>query len=287
MESEEITKSLVKKGLFRIIRVLLIVYLLMCLGVYLFQAKLVFVPTKGEPAYTPENLGLEYEDLSLKSGQETVHAWFVAAKENKGTVLFCHGNAGNLGHRLSTIRVWNKLGMNIFLFDYRGFGKSTGTPSEEGCYEDVKTCYEWLEKNSKLSSKPFIIHGRSLGGGSATWAAMNFECDGLILESTFTSVPDMGARLYPFLPIRILSKINFPNEERVKSFKKPLLIIHGKEDEVIPYEMGRKMAEQTKADFLELTGAHNSGFDTSPDYGLTLRTFVEKLISLKPSGDTP
>ena len=281
MEIENNTKSKLKQNLIRIFRVLLIVYLVMCLGVYFFQANLVFVPTKGSPKYTPANMGLEYEDFILDSGNEKIHVWFVPAKENKGTVFFCHGNAGNLEHRLSTIRTWNSIGMNILLFDYRGFGKSTGSPGEEGSYEDAQACYEWLEKNNKLEN-PFIIHGRSLGGGVASWAAKKFDCDGLILESTFTSVPDMGAHYYPFLPISLISSIHFPTEERLKEFSKPLLIIHGKDDEVIPYFMGRKMADQTNAGFFELTGGHNSGFDITPEYGATLKSFVEKLTSLKP-----
>ena len=121
MESKEGIKSPLKQGMIKAVRVLLIVYIVLCLGVYFFQAKLVFVPTKGEPVNTPENLGLEYEELFLKSGSESIHAWFVPAKESRGTVLFCHGNAGNLGHRLSTVKIWHELGMNILLFDYRGF----------------------------------------------------------------------------------------------------------------------------------------------------------------------
>lgn len=281
MDSEKNSKSSIKESFIKIIRVLVIVYVLMCLGVYFFQAKLVFVPSVGAPEYTPDNMGLEYEDLILKSADESIHAWFVPSQENKGTVFFCHGNAGNLGHRLSTIRAWNSIGMNILLFDYRGFGKSTGSPSEKGSYEDAQACYKWLEENGKLK-KPFIIHGRSLGGGVASWVAKNFDSDALILESTFTSVPDMGAHYYPFLPIRLISSIHFPTEERLKNFTKPLLIIHGKEDKVIPYFMGKKMAEQTNAKFLELRGGHNSGFDNTAEYIPTLKSFVASLISSKP-----
>ena len=282
MESKEGIKSPLKQGMIKAVRVLLTVYVLLCLGVYFFQAKLVFVPTKGEPAYTPQNLGLEYKNLFLESGSESIHAWFVSAKESRGTVLFCHGNAGNLGHRLSTIKIWHELGMNILLFDYRGFGESSGDPSEEGCYEDVKACFDWLQNNAFLE-KPLIIHGRSLGGGIASWAAENLENDGLILESTFTSIPDMGAHIYPFLPIRLLSSIDFPTEERIKKYTKPLLIVHGKNDEIIPYKMGQALAQKSGADFIELQGNHNDGFSTSQSYIPALNAFVERVISLKPS----
>ena len=276
MDNDKKQRSQLLNVLLKITRVFLTVYILMCLGVYFYQGSLVFVPTVGDPHKTPEEIGLKFEDLILESEEEKIHAWYVPAEEDKGTVLFCHGNAGNLGHRLSTIRIWNQLGLNILLFDYQGFGKSSGSPSEEACYEDVEACYKWLEENGKLS-KPFIIHGRSLGGGVASWAAINFSCDALILESTFTSIPDMGAHYYPFLPISLISSISFNTEERLKDFNKPLLILHGKSDEIIPFEMGLKMAGQKHSDFLEMQGGHNDGFLVTPKYIPTLESFVEKL----------
>jgi len=276
-------KSSLKSNLIRILRVLLLVYLLMCFGVYFLQAKLVFVPTVGEPQRTPVEMGIDYENLRLKSGTETIQAWYVPARENRGTVLFCHGNAGNLEHRLSTIRIWHDLGLNIMLFDYRGFGSSSGSPTEQGCYEDAQTCYDWLKENGKLNG-PFIIHGRSLGGGIASWAAVNFKNSGLVLESTFTSIPDMGAHFYPFLPVNLISSIKFPNLERVKKLSKPLLVIHGREDEVIPYKMGQALHAAAKSVFIELTGAHNSGFEITPEYKTGLKVFTDKIISQVPSG---
>ena len=283
MENETGKKSTVKQMLIKVVRIILIAYVAMCLGLYFFQAKLVFIPTVGEPDYSPDSIGLAFEDLMLKSGNEQIHAWYVPAKENKGTVLFCHGNAGNLGHRMSTIRAWNEVGMNVLLFDYRGFGKSSGSPSEQGCYEDAEAAHLWLKEKGLLEGL-FVIHGRSLGGGVASWASEKFKPDGLILESTFTSVPDLGSHYYPFLPIGMISSIKFPTEERLETIRIPLLVIHGVKDEVIPYKMGRKIADQHKADFIELMGKHNSGFDVTSEYIPGLRSFIEKLTLL---GEAP
>lgn len=278
MENETKSKSVKKQLLIKSVRVIFIAYVAVCLAVYFFQAKLVFIPTVGEPEYTPESVGLNFQDLTLQSENEKIHAWFVPAKENKGTVLFCHGNAGNLGHRTATVKAWNRVGMNILLFDYRGYGKSTGEPTEKGCYEDARAAWNWLKENGQLQ-KPFIIHGRSLGGGIASWAAGEFNADALILESTFTSIPEMGAHYYPFLPIGMISSINFSTGERLPKLKIPLLVIHGQKDEVIPYKMGREMASKNGADFIELQGKHNSGFETTPEYIPGLQAFVEKVTS--------
>ena len=277
MENEPTKKTSSKQVLIKVFRIILIAYIAMCVGVYFFQSKLVFIPTVGQPERTPASIGLEFQDLTLKSENEKIHAWFVPAKENKGTILFCHGNAGNLGHRMSTIRTWNDLGWNIMIFDYRGYGISTGKPSEKGCYEDVRAAYLWLKENDHLK-KPLIVHGRSLGGGIASWAAGEFSADALILESTFTSIPDMGAHYYPFLPIAMISNIDFPTKERLPNLDIPLLIIHGEKDQIIPYKMGKEMAQKNSADFIDLQGDHNSGFDVSPAYIPGLKAFVDKLI---------
>ena len=248
----------------------------MCVAVYFKQNSIVFVPTVGEPHSNPAKIGLKFEDLMIDSGGKKIHAWYVPAEENRGTVLFCHGNAGNLGHRLTTINIWNRLGLNILIFDYQGYGKSEGSPTEEACYSDVKACFQWLEENEKVQ-RPLIIHGRSVGGGPACWGADNLEFDGLILESTFTSIPDAGANQFPFLPVRMLSKIDFNNKKILRSVDIPVLIFHGKGDEVIPYSMGLELAKAAGVELNELQGAHNGGFDITPSYTLKLEEFISRL----------
>ena len=253
-----------------------VTYFMLCGTVFFMQESFVFVPTRGEPGSTPKVLSLPYEDLKLKSGDGEIHAWFIPAKADKGTILFCHGNAGNLGHRISTVKIWNDLGYNLMIFDYRGFGISTGSPSEENCYEDTKTCYEWLKDNNKLSKK-LIIHGRSLGGGPATWAALNLSSHGLILESTFTSIPDMGRKQFPILPVDLITYIEFPILERVSKLTIPLLVLHSKDDEFIPYSMAERLAATGGVELQDLTGDHNSGFTRTIDYKDKLEDFISTL----------
>ncbi len=269
-------KMNLKKSLGKLFLIVLLLYSVGCIGLYSYQEKIVFIPMKGEPRYTPANLGYSFENLRLKSGEEEINAWFIPAQNARATVLFCHGNAGNLEHRLATIKIWHELGVNLMIFDYKGYGSSTGKPSEEGLYEDAQVCHKWLMDNKKIKL-PLIIHGRSLGGGVAAWVANNLVCDGLILESTFTSIPDMGAHYYPYLPIRWLSKIYFENLEQVKKTTVPLLVFHGQEDEVIPYEMGVTLAKEGKGEFVDLIGDHNNGFEISPKYIPALGRFIQQL----------
>ncbi len=264
-------KSVLRLGFFT-----LIIYVSFCLLVFFMQEKIVFIPTIGTPYQNPATLDIQFEDLKLKSGSHDINAWYVPAEENQGTVLFCHGNAGNLGHRLDTVKIWHRLGFNIMLFDYRGFGLSEGEPSEKGCYQDVQACYNWLNDNQKKNG-PFIIHGRSLGGGVASWAATQFSCDGLILESTFTSIPDMGRHKFPILPIGMISTMDFSSLSRIDQLKCPLLVLHGPDDEVIPYFMGERLAEAGGVDLHKLDGGHNTGFNRTKAYPQILSEFISSL----------
>ena len=269
-------KNVLKPVLIRLAVYACSFYLLLCAAVYFKQGSIVFVPTVGEPERNPADIGLNFEDLLLDSGNEKIHAWYIPANADKGTVLICHGNAGNLGHRMSTISIWNRLGMNIMIFDYQGYGKSSGSPGEEASYSDVEACFNWL-KEQKKDKKPLIIHGRSLGGGPACWAAVNLQFDGLILESTFTSISDMGSHQFPFLPVRLICNIDFENRERVGKIKIPVLVFHGKEDEIIPYKMGKQLAEAADVDLQDLEGDHNSGFRDTESYPAKLKEFIFSL----------
>lgn len=272
-----------------------LVYVGMALTLFLTQARLVFRPYHVLEA-TPADVGLVYENLRLTSGQETINAWYVpAAGKSRGTVLFCHGNAGNISHRLETIALLHALGLNTLLFDYRGYGESTGKPSERGTYADAATCWDWLVRVHGEKPGRIVVMGRSLGGGVAAQlvahlAETNQEVAGLILESTFTSVPDMGARIYPFLPVRLLSRIHYDTRSRLARITCPVLVAHSPEDDVVPYALGRELLEQAKGraaagaaqrtDFLELTGNHNSGYLLSGEtYLRGLDQFFAEVLS--------
>jgi fermentation-respiration switch protein FrsA (DUF1100 family) len=255
------------------------VYLALCLLLLFFQNRIIFLPTSGQAVWSA---GLRFEELSLpvESGAR-VAARFVEAGQSRGVVLFCHGNAGNLTHREETVHLWRRLGWDVLIFDYEGYGESRGRPSEQGCYRAALAAYEWLKSQKKLQSRPLLIHGRSLGGAVATGLAHEKGADGLILESTFTSVPAMARTVYPFLPTAQICRIKFDSLSRLPALKMPALFIHSREDEMIPFFMARQLYDAypgTKR-FFELQGGHNDGFAVTPGYEQALMKFAAAVVS--------
>ncbi len=237
------------------------VYAGICLLVYLTQARLVYFPSRDIEA-TPRSLGLDYEDLKLKASDGVeLSAWFVPCERSRGTVLFCHGNAGNISHRLGAIRMFHDLGFAILLFDYRGYGQSQGSPTERGTYLDAEAAWDWLVSERKVAPQQVVIFGESLGGAVAAWLAREHTPGALVLQSTFTSLPDVGARLYWWLPVRLLSRFRYDARSCVRQVKCPVLVAHGQSDEIVPYALGRRLfdAANEPKEFLELSGSHNDG----------------------------
>ncbi|MBW8039028.1 MAG: alpha/beta hydrolase [Planctomycetes bacterium] len=183
------------------------------------------------------------------------------------TVLFCHGNGGNMTHRLDSINIFYKLGLNCFIFDYRGYGSSEGTPGEEGTYLDVTAAYEWLTKEKKISPDDIIIFGRSLGGSIAAQLAARVEARALIIESTFTSFVDIGRKFYPYMPVRWFSRFSYRTIDYVKDVRYPVMIIHSRNDDIIPFEFGLELYEAANEPkkFVEISGSHNDGFLVSSE----------------------
>lgn len=283
-------------------------WLLVVAGMALFQSRLVYHPSATVTA-TPSDIGLAYEPLWIDSAhQETtqrIRAWFVPASGPgtsaspmpapegnlaRGTVLFCHGNAGNLGHRLETIQILHRLGLNVLAFDYQGYGESSGHPGEEQTRTDALACWDWLVAERGISPKRIILMGRSLGGGVAARLAADLAAQGrqpaaLVLESTFTSLPDVGARLYPWLPVRLLARHTYGTLELLPSLARvglPLLVIHSPEDELVPFDLGQSLyaTYQGPKDFLTIQGSHNQGYLlTGPAYDQGLDAFVSRTLT--------
>jgi fermentation-respiration switch protein FrsA (DUF1100 family) len=186
----------------------------------------------------------------------------VPASRPRGTVLIFHGNAGNISHRLDYLAMFHKLDHNTFIVDYRGFGRSTGSPSEQGTYRDAEAAWRWLTGERRLGPGDIVVLGESLGGAVAAWLAARVQPRALILASTFTSVPDLGAQVYPFLPVRLLSRFSYDTMGAVRALKVPVLIAHSREDEIVPYAHGRALFEKAAEpkQFLDLKGGHNEGF---------------------------
>lgn len=256
------------------------VYFGLIILLFLFQAKLIFMGSR-EVFMTPAEYNMDYEDVYLDvSGQKT-HGWYVPVKDARGTLLFAHGNAGNLAYRVDIIAMWNSLGLNVLAFDYGGYGNSTGSASELRCYEDGRAMWHYLTDKQKIASDKTILYGRSLGGGVAAQLATEFEAAGLILESTFSSVTHMAKQTYPFIPASILVRHRFDTIGKLPDIKMPLLMLHSPYDTMIPYSHGKmlfKIANEPK-EFVDLGGGHNDGvaqFDmNTKDH---IRGFLERTL---------
>jgi len=253
---------------FRWLRPLLVLpaaYLTLCLMLLLLQSRLVFFPTRAIDA-TPDRAGLAYEDVWLQTEDGLrLHAWWVPAEPARGTVLFFHGNAGNISHRLPSLQTFHRLGFNTLIFDYRGYGQSEGRPSERGTYLDAEAAWRHLVQDRGIGPDRVVLFGRSLGGAVAAGLAERHTPAALILESTFTSVPALAAEMYPFLPVRWLARIRYDTLDRLSRIDAPVLVVHSRGDDLIPFRHGQQLWEAARGpkEFLEISGSHNDGFWTS------------------------
>lgn len=285
MISDSMDTELVKRLLFSALRITAGVYGGLCIYLYFRQSALVYYPTR-DMLETPKDAGLPYDDVILRTSDGIrIHAWYVPAVTSRGAILMCHGNGGNISHRLATIRVLHDLGLDVLIFDYRGYGRSEGKPSEKGTYQDAQAAWDYLTVTRGTPGDRIVIHGRSLGGAVAAWLAVREKPAALILESTFTSVPDMGSMLYPYLPVRLLCRFRYPTLDYVKQAHCPILFAHSPDDEMIPYVHGIKLfaAAPEPKTFFDLIGDHNAGEEIIlPPYREKLDDFLTK--ALMPRG---
>ena len=255
------------------------VYFGMLILLFLMQSRLVYFPSK-EIVCTPADIRLEYEEITMKTSDGiNLNAWFVPAKSPTGTVLFCHGNGGNISYSLDVVETLNKFNLNVLLFDYRGYGKSEGSPTENGTYTDADTAYRWLIKDKNIPESSIIVMGRSLGAAIAANLAKNHNPRILILESGFSSTADVASKQYPIFPVRLLCRYKYKTADYVKDIKCPLLVVHSPDDEIVPYSNGKKIFSSAKEpkEFLEIRGSHNEGYSDSGDIYINgLRNFIGK-----------
>lgn len=245
-----------------------------------FERSMIYYPD-ADLEMTPAAIGLAYENVALTTSDGVrIHGWWIPAGENRGTILFCHGNAGNISHRLDSIRIFHQLDLNVFIFDYRGYGKSTGSPSEEGTYRDAAAAYNYLREYREISPEKIIIFGRSLGGAVAIELAGEKEVGALISESSFTSTVDMGKLIFPYLPTNLLVFDRYDSISKVGELSLPKLFIHSREDDIIPFKQGERLFQDASPpkEFLEIRGGHNEGFLESEDiYQKAINKFLTKL----------
>jgi fermentation-respiration switch protein FrsA (DUF1100 family) len=229
--------------------------------IYALQDRLVYFPTR-ELETTPRALGVDYEDVWLTTEDGVrLHGWFVATPAARATVLFFHGNGGNISHRLERIMIFRQLCLNVLLFDYRGYGRSDGEPSEQGTYRDARAAWRYLTETRGLSPSTIILYGESLGGAVATHLAAGQTPRAVVVESSFSSAIDLGAEVYPWLPVRWISRYVYPSAQNLEHIQAPVLIIHSRDDEIVPFRHGQVLfaAAHEPKELLEIHGGHNDG----------------------------
>lgn len=256
-------------------------YAALCGAVYKYQDKLLYFPSDYLES-DPSSAGLTFEDFEVEVEPGVlIHGWIVEKDPQAPWILHFHGNAGNISHRIDFLRLYHELGFNGVVFDYRGYGKSTGTPTEAGLVADGLAVVKYLQEQREVDPKTLIYWGESLGGGVAAAVSVKRAPRALILKSTFTSVPDMGADVYPFLPVRFLSTTKFDTKEVIGTFLFPKLVAHGQADTVIPFHHGQRLyqtASEPKV-FVQLSGDHNtSPLGLGDEFQQTVKDFVLEAV---------
>ena len=268
-----------------ILTIAISIYVVLALMLYLFQGKMVFLSNLPGRALvaSPGDVGLDYEDVALTTrDNERLHGWYVPAADSRGVLLFFHGNAGNISHRLDSIKIFHELALDILIIDYRGYGQSTGKTSEQGTYLDAQAAWDYLINTRGIPANRIIVFGRSLGGAIGAWLGVQNTPAAVIIESSFSSGVDMARRLYPFLPVRLITRLQYPVEEYASRLNCPVLVVHSRYDEIIPFTMGQAIYAAVKQHkkFLELRGDHNNGFLISQrEYVAGLKDFTQAILN--------
>ncbi len=217
----------------------------------------------------PSVAGLSHEDVYFKTNDGVLlNGWWIVSPQARGTVLFCHGNAGNISFLVDTIVIFHSMNLNVFVFDYRGYGRSGGTPTEEGTYRDAAAAWNFLTVEKKMPPSKIILVGRSLGGAIAAWLAQYRSPAALVLESTFTRAADVADFHYLFSPGELVLGDAYDTAAYLSRIRCPVMVVHSPEDEIVPYEFGKQLYERAGPgrEYLEIHGSHNGGFIQSMDY---------------------
>ena len=257
-------------------------FILFLVNAYLYikQPSMVFYPSD-DVDVSPDDWGLSFEKVTLSTKDNVkISGWFIPHPQAKKTVLFFHGNGGNISHRGDSLYIFHKLKLNVFIIDYVGYGESEGSPSEQGLYQSADAAWQYLISTKNMKANHIIIFGRSLGGAVAVDLASQVKAGGLIIESTFSSVRDLVDIAFPILSPFIYLRYSFDSFSKIKNISVPTLVIHSLEDGVIPFELGVKLFKglNTEKDFLQIRGTHNDGFMQSiSSYMPSIRHFSQSL----------
>ena len=236
------------------------------------------VPSHGDSNRQPK--GLDAENAHFQSADGTkLHGWYLPHPAPRAVVLFCHGNAGNISNRAGLLKgLQQRVRISVMIFDYRGYGHSEGTPTEAGVMADARAARKWLAQREGIAEDRIVLMGRSIGGAVAVDLAAGDGARGLVLESTFTSVPDVAAGHYPLLPVRLLMRSKFDSAAKIGRYRGPLLQSHGDADRVIPYELGRRLhaAANSPKQFVVIRGGDHNDPQTDEYYD-ALVAFLDNL----------
>jgi hypothetical protein len=243
------------------------------------ESRSLFFPSK-RIEHTPATAGLEFTDTFFKTkDNKTINGWFIPAKDSEFTILFFHGNGGNISHRLDKIKILNNIGLNVFIIDYRGYGKSQGKPSEKGVYLDASAAYDYLVKILGVGPDSIIVYGESLGGAVAIELCTKVTAKGLIIEETFTSIRDMAKIIYPYFPSVFVAD-RFNSLTRAGKISIPKLFIHSRNDDIVPFSLGEKLYKKAREPkhLVVISGGHNNAFlESEQDYTGYVKNFVKTL----------
>jgi len=246
---------------------LILIYFVITLLVYFFQRKLLYHPFS--PQITGKGLIHNFETIKFKTTDNfELKGWFHLKNSNKKTILFLHGNAGNLDNRIDKLNFLGNMDINFLIISWRGYSGNPGNPSETGLYKDALGGIEWLNKKG-ISNDRIILYGESLGTAITTEVAQNENFAGIILEAPFTSMVDMGQKIYPIFPVRFLLKDKYESKNKIKNIKSPILVLHGRKDKIVPFYMGEKIFEM----------ANNPKFKYFTDLDDHMMNFDDKLVN--------
>lgn len=263
----------------KFIFVVVAAYALLVVVMYFMQGRMLYLAhMPGRTlTVTPANAGMDYEDVAIETADGVkLHGWFIPGPSSR-VLLFFHGNAGNISHRLDSIRQFQELGLSVLIVDYRGYGQSEGRTTENGMYRDADAAWRYLIETRGIVASDIVIFGRSLGASVASWLAAQHQPLALIVESSFTSVPDIAQELYSWLPVRWLSRFSHATRDYIQNVRSPVLVVHSRDDEIIPFHHGEAIfaSAQEPRTLLAIRGSHNDGFlQDEQNYIDGLRAFL-------------
>jgi len=262
-----------------------VAYLTMVVLLMIFEESMIFFPSP-YPKGNWKALAIPFEDAEFQAADGTrLHGWYVPHEHPTATVLFLHGNAGNITHRAAILeRLHEVAGASVLILDYRGYGRSEGKPSGKGIVSDARAARAWLAKKEKIPEREIVMMGESLGGGVAVDLAADDGARALVLISTFNSLTDVAAYHYPMFPVRWLMRTRLDSEEKIANYRGPLLQFHGRTDTIIPFQYGKKLFDAANEPKELVVSERHDHNDTVP------ADFYEKmreLFSELPHEQTP